>query len=278
MADDDAPARTYPHGVPCWVDTEQPDPVAAARFYTGLFGWAFHEVLPDEAPGSYLVATLGGRDVAAVGSGERPGWTTYVACTDANAAAVAVIEAGGRVLDPPADAGPGGRAATCADPDGVQFRLWQARRRPGAQSVNAPDTWNFSHLHTGDPERALLFYGSVFGWQHDAEQGAGMLHVPGYGAHLASTVDPDIHERQAFAPPGFEDVVAGLVTGKGEPRFEVRFTVADRDASAATAERLGGVVLSSLDTDWTRDADILDPQGARLTLSQFTPPPTSGGA
>jgi hypothetical protein len=30
--------RTYPHGVPCWVDTEQPDVDAALAFYGGLFG------------------------------------------------------------------------------------------------------------------------------------------------------------------------------------------------------------------------------------------------
>ncbi len=29
----------YPPGVPCWVDTLQPDPEAATRFYAALFGW-----------------------------------------------------------------------------------------------------------------------------------------------------------------------------------------------------------------------------------------------
>jgi predicted enzyme related to lactoylglutathione lyase len=52
----------------------------------------------------------------------------------------------------------------------------------------------------------------------------------------------------------------------------VAFTVADRDATAAEAERLGGKVLDRTDTDWTRDAVILDPQGAVFTASQFTPP------
>jgi hypothetical protein len=31
-------------------------------------------------------------------------------------------------------------------------------------------------------------------------------------------------------------------------------------------------VISSDDTDWTKSAHIRDPQGAELTLSQFTPP------
>ena len=31
--------RTYPEGVPCWVDTEQSDVDAARDFYATLFGW-----------------------------------------------------------------------------------------------------------------------------------------------------------------------------------------------------------------------------------------------
>ena len=31
----------YPDGVPCWVETLQPDPSAAATLYGGPFGWAF---------------------------------------------------------------------------------------------------------------------------------------------------------------------------------------------------------------------------------------------
>ena len=36
------PDRYIP-GVPCWVDTTQPDPVAAVAFYGGLFGWELEE-------------------------------------------------------------------------------------------------------------------------------------------------------------------------------------------------------------------------------------------
>jgi uncharacterized protein len=268
-----ADQRTYPHGVPCWVDTDQPDAGEASRFYGALFGWRFEDAVPPGVPGSYLIATLDGHDVAAVAPREeRPArWSTYIACDDADRTAETVAAAGGTILAPPEDAGPGGRAATCADPDGAVFRLWQARRRLGAQLVNVPSTWNFSDLHSADPERALLFYAAVFGWDTELHSGSGMVRLPGYGEHLASTVDPDIYERQAGAPPGFADVVAGVVTDD-RPGWEVRFTVADRDGSVATAEQHGAVVLSSADTTWTREAVIRDPQGAELTLSQFAPP------
>jgi predicted enzyme related to lactoylglutathione lyase len=269
--------RTYPPGVPCWVDSGQPDLDEAARFYGALFGWRFEDAMPPGAPGSYLIATLDGRDVAALAPGQGDArWTTYLACADADMTAEVVAASGGRVTGAPQDAGPGGRTATCADPEGSEFRLWQARRRLGAQLVNAPDTWNFSDLHTATPQRTLAFYADVFGWEHDAGDATGlqggMVRVPGYGDHLAATVDPHIRERQAAAPPGFADVVAGWSVTDREPGWHVRFAVADRDRSVGTAERHGAVVLSTADTGWTREAVVRDPQGAELTLSQFSPP------
>lgn len=68
----------YIPGVPCALDTTQPDPEAAARFYSGLFGWECENVMPPEVEAKYFVARLRGRDVAAAGSIEahrrrRPG-------------------------------------------------------------------------------------------------------------------------------------------------------------------------------------------------------------
>ena len=270
--------RTYPHGVPCWIDSEQPDLDAASHFYAGLFGWTLTDAVPPGAPGSYLIATLAGQDVAALGpsTGGTSTWNTYIAVDDVDATAAAVQGAGGTVVAEPADAGAGGRGATCADPDGAAFRLWQARRRLGAQLVNMPGTWNFSNLHTPRPDAAMSFYSALFGWvTGDLDQGGGaMIRVPGYGDHLAATVDPGIRERQAAAPAGFADVVGGVAAvGPDEPaRWQVTFSVADRDGSVATAESLGATVLLSADEQWTRSALLRDPQGAEFTVSQFTPP------
>jgi predicted enzyme related to lactoylglutathione lyase len=153
--------------------------------------------------------------------------------------------------------------------------LWQPRRRPGAQLVNAPGSWNFSDLHTGDAAAAADFYAPLFGWEFDDLGFATLIRRPGYGDHLAATVDPGIRERQEAisAPPGFADAIAWLAPlASGQDHWHVSFTVASRDDSAATAEKLGAVVLSSVDTQWTKSALIRDPQGAQLTLSQFTPP------
>ena len=42
----------YPAGVPCWLDTSQPDPEAAAAFYGGLFGWEFEDRTPPACRGA----------------------------------------------------------------------------------------------------------------------------------------------------------------------------------------------------------------------------------
>jgi predicted enzyme related to lactoylglutathione lyase len=270
--------RSYPAGVPCWVDTDQPDVDAARSFYAGLFGWRFSDAIPADAPGTYLIAKLGGADVAAIGpaeGGAGAAWNTYIAVDDADVAAASVRAAGGIVTVEPADAGPGGRLAGCADPRGAHFRLWQPRRRLGAQIVNAPGSWNFSDLQTADAAAAEAFYAPLFGWEFNDVGFGSMIRRPGYGDHLAATVDPGISDRQdeITAPPGFADAIGWLIPLDGDgDHWHVSFAVADRDESVAIAEKLGATVISAEDTEWTKAALIRDPQGAELTLSQFTPP------
>lgn len=119
--------RTYPPGVPSWIDLEQPDLEAAQRFYGGVFGWTFEAVTPPGAP-AYVIARLDGQDVAGLAQGHA-GWSTYVAVDEVDRVAATVESAGGRVVSGPVDAGPAGRWAACGDPVGASFRLWQAGRR-----------------------------------------------------------------------------------------------------------------------------------------------------
>ena len=264
--------------MPSWVDVTQTDLAAASEFYSGLFGWELTDAMPSDAPGAYLVATLDGHDAAAVAPADDAGetrWRTYVACDDADATASAVgrgrrrgarrrrrtpARAAGRRRAPT----PRGRCSTSGRPAAGSAPRWPTCRAPGTSASCTPPI----------RARSCPSTQQVFGWAVDPSSARGMIRVPGYGDHLAATVDPHIHERQQFAPPGFADVVAG-VTQDADPAqagWQVTFTVADRDDSAAAAERLGATVLSSADTEWTREAVVRDPQGATLTLSQFAPP------
>ncbi len=175
----------------------------------------------------------------------------------------------------PADAGEGGRGAVLTDPEGAEFRIWQARLRLGAQVVNDPGAWNFSDLRTADPTAAIAILHRAFGWQVDDLGFATMIRRPGYGDHLEATVGPDIRARQSgvVAPPGFEDAIAWVAaTAPDEPpHWHVSFAVPDRDHTAAEAERLGVQVLGQDDTEWTRTAQIRD-LGARSSLPASSRP------
>lgn len=283
--------RTYPEGVPSWIDIAEPDLDAATAFYGPLFGWTFEPAAGPDGDAPYVVARLDGRDVAGLGGSSgggssggsggssnlsgTPTWRMYLAVDDIEAVGRRIVESGGRLRSEPVGAGAAGRAAAATDSAGAGFWLWQAGTRAGAQAVNESGAWNFAYLMTADAAEPA-FYSRVFGWEFD-EQGYGtLIRCPGYGDHLAATVDPDIRERQASVatPPGFEDAIGWLAPlPDGEsPHWHMSFTVADRDETAAVVERLGGAVVSSIDTQWTRDAVLRDPQGGLFTASQFVPP------
>jgi uncharacterized protein len=273
----------YIPGVPCWIDTTQPDPEAAVAFYGDLFGWDFQDVMPAESPSRYYVARLRGGDVAAVGSqpegGPQPAaWNTYVWVQDADETADKVRAAGGTVLMEPDDVGDSGRMAIFADPAGATFCVWQPKEHRGAAIVNEHGSVNFNDLHTRDLEGARAFYGAVFGWELLGAGGFSMWALPGYGDFLEQR-NPGTRENMAAmgAPERFEDVVASLnPIPDDQPdtpaHWSVTFAVDDADAVAARAAELGGrVVVPPFDAPWVRMTIVSDPQGATFIASKFVP-------
>jgi predicted enzyme related to lactoylglutathione lyase len=274
----------YIPGVPCWVDTTQPDPEAAVTFYRDLFGWEFEDVLPPGSEGKYFTARIRGGDVAAVGSipegaPQEATWNTYVWVDSADETASKVRDAGGNALREPFDVGDSGRMAVFTDPEGAAFCVWQAKEHKGAGIVNEHGSLNFNVLNTRDPEGAKVFYGAVFGWRTlGLPGGFEMWTLPGYGDHL-ETIHPGIRKQVADVggPEGFEDVVASIVpVGNDQPdvrpHWGVTFAVDDADAIAEKAAELGGkVVVSPMDAPWVRMTVIADPQGATFTASKYVP-------
>ena len=274
----------YIPGVPCWVDTSQPDPEAAAEFYSGLFGWEIEDVMPPGSDGKYFMARIRGGDVAAIGStpeGAPPMamWNTYIWVDDADETAAKVRDAGGSTLTEPFDVMDAGRMAVFADPEGAVFSVWQAKDQKGAQVVNEAGALNFNGLGTRDVEGAKAFYGAVFGWQTMTVGGGNeMWTLPAYGDHLEERT-PGLREQvaQMGGPAGFENVVASINPIPDDepdvpPHWSVTFATDDADATAAKAAELGGkVVVPPFDAPWVRMALIADPAGATLIASQFVP-------
>jgi predicted enzyme related to lactoylglutathione lyase len=261
---------SYPPGVPCWVDTLQPDPRAALDFYSGLFGWEMAG--PGPMPGgdrAYYVARTVGRDVAGIGAlpphAPAASWNTHVRVGDADASAARAERSGGRVLVPPFDALPAGRMAVLSDPSGAVFCVWEARAREGAQRINEPAAWAMSALHTNDVPGAIVFYRDVFGWEPDAFDAGPttftMWRLFGYvGGEPQQPVPRDV---VAMLFPLSSD--AGLA-----PYWGVDFWIDDARAAAVRAEQLGGrVVVPPYDTPMFREAVLADPAGATFSISQL---------
>jgi predicted enzyme related to lactoylglutathione lyase len=273
----------YPPGVPCWIDTSQPDPEAAVGFYSGLFGWEFEDVMPPGSAGKYFIARLRGGDVAAVASGPEGGpptavWNTYIWVESADEAVAKVLDAGGRVLTEPFDVMDAGRMAVFADPEGAAFCVWQAKQHKGARIVNEHGSLNFNSLNTRDAAGAKSFYAALFGWESLDLGGAAMWKLPGYGDYLEQS-NPGLRKQMADsgAPEGFEDVVAALnPIADDQPdapaHWSVTFAVDDADATAARAAELGAqVIVPPFDAPWVRMTVITDPQGATFTASKYVP-------
>jgi uncharacterized protein len=263
----------YQPGVPCWVDTAQPDVDAAMDFYGQLFGWEFAGPgeMPGDPPGRYYVARLRGRDVAGLSSmpaGTEPpvAWTTHVSVENVQTVAERAAAAGGSVIAPPFDVPPAGRMAVVSDPAGAVFGAWEADVRQGAQVINEPSAWAMSRLDTPDPDGSRAFYGDVFGWQGDAfEFGDQQMHLwrlPGYVGGEPNQPVP-------------RDVVGVMARSNGgaPARWNVDFWIDDADRAAALTERLGGqVLMGPVDAPGFRTAALRDPQGAVFSVSQLVGP------
>lgn len=274
----------YIPGVPCWIDTTQPDPDAAVAFYGGLFGWEFEDVMPPGSDGRYFMARIRGGDVAGIGlvpAGGAPMavWNTYVQVESADEIAAKVEAAGGATLTEPSDVGDAGRMAVFADPESAVFCVWEPKRHKGARVINEHGAVNFNGLATGNLEVAKAFYGTVFGWR---VLGVGddfqAWVLPAYGDHLEQLQPGNRRRTAELGVPGFEDVVAAIEALQPgvPPHWSVTFTVDDADEIAQTAAELGGkVVVAPFDAPWVRMTVLSDPQGAAFIASQFVPPTNS---
>lgn len=219
---------TYPAGVPCWVETLQPDPVAAGRFYADVLGW---DLVGDR---DYAVARLDSRDVAGIGAlppqAAPAAWITHVRVEDVETAVARVVAAGGRAILPRLDVPPAGRLGVVADPTGARFCVWEAGVREGAAVINEPGSWAMSALRTPDPDRAAVFYAAVFGWEREAYGPVSLLRLPGYVGGEPTQPVP-------------RDVVAVMAATDGGAEWAVDFRVPDTRAVAARTVELGGRVL-----------------------------------
>ncbi|WP_017601982.1 VOC family protein, partial [Nocardiopsis lucentensis] len=155
-------------GSPCWIELGSPDIEASVTFYRKVFGWTASEAAPET--GGYRMLQLDGIPLAGLGpltqEGQRPVWTVYFATGDVDETARAVVSLGGVVHEGPTDALSFGRMAFCADPQGGDFGLWEARDFPGMGVTDQANSLCWVELWTPDSAGALSFYSKLFGWRY----------------------------------------------------------------------------------------------------------------
>jgi uncharacterized protein len=251
----------YEPGTFSWVELSTTDPDGAKAFYGELFGWEADDLpIPEEAGGGvYTTARLGGEAVAALpqqrsdqrDAGIPPNWFSYVTVASANEAATKAKELGGSVHMDAFDVMTAGRMAVIGDPTGAVFGVWQAGDSIGATLVNDPGCLTANELSTNDVERAAEFYSALFGWRvSEADTQGGprywLIDHPG-AAQGRNGGMRELSPEQQGVPP----------------HWMPYFTVADADATVATAKAGGGEVHAGpFEIPAGRIAVISDPQGA----------------
>jgi uncharacterized protein len=212
-----------------WFEHLSPDVPAATRFYERLFGWRSSEIrLEDER---YFLIKHGDREIggfrAAPADEEAPHWLSYLSVEDVDTAMARAVAAGALVLAPATDFPPLGRGATVRDPTGAVFSIWRGLQDdPPDSECPPPNDWCWNELLTADPDAALAFYTSAFGYSVESMPmgDAGTYHLLlAKGLRRAGVMA----SPQAGMPANWLPYVA----------------VDDADASAAQAATLGGKVL-----------------------------------
>jgi uncharacterized protein len=247
--------ETYENGVHSWVDVSAPDLDLSKAFYAALFGWETPEGPPEA--GGYSVCTLNGRNVAGIGPHMMPSmpaaWTTYANVASVDETITAITAAGGQIFAGPMDIMEAGRMAVFADPQGAVSGLWQPNQHKGAGVINEPGSFCWSELITTDLEGAKEFYGSVFGWEAQAQGPEGS---PIY-------TEWKLDDRSIGGMMLKNDAMPAEMP----PNWGIYFSVGDCDEAVNMAASLGGSVLSPpMDIEPGRFAVVADPNGAAFQV------------
>lgn len=158
------------HGSFTWYDLMTTDPEAAKGFYGELIGWRTQAW---EGPSPYSMWTHEGAPLGGImelpeearAAGAPPHWLAYVSVDSVDATVAKVEELGGAVFVPGQDIPGTGRFAVFADPQGGVFAVYRdASETPKSDEAPGVGQFSWHELMSDEPDEALEFYSSLFGW------------------------------------------------------------------------------------------------------------------
>lgn len=247
--------KSHKPGTFCWVDLATSAPEEAKKFYNALFGWEAE----DEPAGEGMVYTMlkiKGKPVAALYKMNPemqkmnipPHWTSYFTVENADETMEKATKAGGKPVMEVFDVGDNGRMALFSDSVGAHLAAWQPKESIGASYKYIPGAIAWAEHGSGDPEKAIPFYESVFGWSSKTQK---------YGEGDYTTF---------FLG---EEMVAGMYKMPADmkgvpPHWLPYFSTADIAQNIETIEKNGGkIIMPKTNFEGVGDVVIFsDPQGA----------------
>jgi predicted enzyme related to lactoylglutathione lyase len=246
------------HGRFAWYELITTDMAAAEAFYTQVMGWGARDAsTPDLAYTLFTVeksAVSGLMDLPedARKKGATPRWVGYVSVNDANATADRIKRLGGAVYVPPTNSNIG-RLSIVADPQTATLALVEGLK-PGQQKPaepGKPGRVGWHELITTDGEKALAFYGELFGWQK---------------------ADAEINPTGTYQPFSFGGQTIGNMLTKPpselDPFWLFYFNIGDIDAAAERVKTAGGQIFAGPDESpgGSLVLHCRDPQGTAFAL------------
>jgi uncharacterized protein len=247
------------HGRFVWYELITTDTAAAKAFYAKVVGWGTEDT---SMPGAaYTLFTAGKVPVSglmevpakALKMDAPPHWIGYVGVDNVDAAAKRIKQLGGAVHVPPTDVRDISRFSIVADPQMATLALIKGlkpgQKRPA--ELGKPGHVGWHELLAADWEKALAFYGELFGWQKaDA-------HIGSMGTY------------QQFSAGG--EPIGGMFTKPATlpvPFWLYYFNISDLETATKRVEAGGGQILYG-PTAVPGGAWIVhctDPQGAIFAL------------
>ncbi len=152
-----------------WADLFTTNPVAATKFYSGLFGWTANTITQNGK--AYTVFSNGSRPVAGLAprssmSTNRPSrWIAYIAVSDVASTLKLVTHAGGQVRAGARDFPERGVQAIIADNEGSTIGLLQSSSGDSADDEPKPGDWNWFELFVKQPQVVSAFYRQVINYE-----------------------------------------------------------------------------------------------------------------
>jgi uncharacterized protein len=251
---------TIPTGRFVWFEYVSKDASKVQPFFGELFHWKTkQEKMPS---GPYTMITLGDRrlggfDSPTPGVPEAAHWLPYLQVANAREVASKVKSLGGKIVKEPVQLGEMATMSVVLDPFGAPFALWQPNNPQGTGDYTSADgafIWN--ELYTPDPDKAVSFYKSIGGFEHEQMKGERT------GPARYDILNSDGKGR------------AGIMKMEGvPPQWMPYVMVANPDQTVEQAKRLGGTAKHPPETleGVGRLAVIADPLGGIIGLLKPNP-------